>query len=290
MPQIKRQLPPSNRTNSVHIVDLFESAVAVSELPMSGMKVLVFGLSGTGKTTYGSTFPKPLLVIRPEEVEEGTKSISTVSGVFVSPPITDPDQLDQIVQGQRSTKRYKTIVLDGITRFQDHVIRKHMGWQDVAVQLTYGSVPQTDWNAIGLTLKQHMRDLLRLAEDGTHIVLIGGERTVGETDNKNVILAQPTIMVNLTPGTSGFIHEICDYNFHTFKRRKVERRVKDMAGKKVTVDVQTDEMEFCMHITEQELYGTKFRRPKSYKVPPEISDPSYDKIAALVQEAEKHGV
>ncbi len=291
MPVIKKQLPPAApglKAASVGFKaaphDWFESAVEVSQLAASGLKVLVFGVSGTGKTTFACTFPKPLFLIRPEEVEDGSISVRNVAGVFTGPPITDVEQLDQIIQGQRRTNRYKTIVLDGITRLQDHVVKKHMGLQDVPVQQTYGGVPQADWNLIGISMKEHLRDLLKLADTGTNVVLVGGERTVGESDNKNVVLPNPMIMVALSPGTSGFVHETCDYNFHSFKRRKVIMVKKTVMGKEVNAEVTTDKMEFCLHIDAHELYGTKFRKPKDKTIPEVLSDPNYDKVAGIIKE------
>ena len=80
---------------------------------------------------------------------------------------------------QQKTGRYKTIVLDGVDRLQDLVTKKHMGLSDIPVQLTYMAVPEADWNIIGITLKTHLRDLLRLTSLGCNVVILGGERNEG---------------------------------------------------------------------------------------------------------------
>lgn len=228
--------------------------------------MLLFGVSGTGKTTFACDFPKPLFLIRPEEVEDGSRSVRTVPGVVTPPtPIVDPDQISDVCRGQRRTNRYKTVVLDGITRLQDMVVKKHMGLADIPVQQTWGMVPQADWNRIGITLKDYLRELLRLAEDGTHVVLVGAERDFGDEASSEIMV--PKVMVALTPGTAGWVHETCDYNLHTFKRMGTISKESTQAGKKVTIIKLSGKVEFCLHVGPSNLYATKFRGPRDKEIP-----------------------
>jgi hypothetical protein len=260
---------------------VFDLAVPVEYLPDTGYKFLIFGMSGSGKTTLACGFPKPLLLVRPEEVEDGSRSVRGVKGVHVTPNLTHPDQLADICAGQRHTRRYRTIVLDGVTRLQDMAIKKHMGLADVPVQMTWGIVPQADWNRIGISMKEMLRDLLRLTDDGTHVVVVGGERTLGDDSSNEV--AVPTVMVALSPSITGFVHEVCDYNVHTFKRKGYELASSTIGGKQVQVKKATGKVEFCLHVGPSDIYATKFRCDRNFKLPDVLINPSFSKLDRLAR-------
>ncbi len=268
--------------------NIFDDAVPVADLSNMGYKFLVFGESGTGKTTLACTFPKPLLLIRPEEVEDGSLSVRKVEGVWPTPPVTDPDQIADVCTGQRRTNRYKTIVLDGVTRLQDLVVKKHMGLADVPIQQTWGLVPQADWNRIGITMKEYLRDLMRLADQGVYVVIVGGERTIGggESDGQVSQVIAPSVVIALTPGTAGWLHAVGDYNIHTFKK-PVMREIKVKAsGGEGSVQVASEKSEFCIHMgNDHPTYAIKFRmdRGDAGKLPNMMSDPSFAKIQKLIQ-------
>ncbi len=276
MPSVTKQSPNQN-SKIIPNGSIFDAAIPVEELAATGYQFLLFGESGSGKTTIACSFPKPLLLIRPEEVEDGSQSVRTVKGVSVSPHITDPDQILDICDGQARTNRYKTIVLDGLTAMQDLVVKKHMGLQDVPVQNTWGMVPQTDWNWIGITVKDFVRALLRLNKMGTHVVLVCGEKMFkikGEEESGGISV--PKIMAALTPSATAFIHHTVNYSIHTFKRLKT---IETDTGTKVT-----NKKEFGVHVDENITYATKFRidRGLSVKLPEIIINPTFEHFDKLI--------
>lgn len=286
-PKISKQVggkrQPSRSNGVQRPLNVFEEAVSIDQLPETGYRFLIYGQSGSGKTTLACTFPKPLLLIRPEEVEDGSRSVRKVSGVFPTPFLTTPDQLTDVIEGQAKTRRYKTLVLDGVNKYQDLITKKHMGLEDVPVQNTFRMVDQADWNLIGITFKSYMRDLLRLTQDGTHVVLVGGERVIGEGGDNTTILA-PTIMVALIPGCSGWVHEVCDYNVHAFKRSETaERKVKKPGGKQSTRKVETGGIEYCLRIEDSGHYATKFRMDKEVDRTRIMVNPTFGKLDSLIR-------
>lgn len=74
MPIVKKQSAKVQRRKTGSVLD----RIAPVALPASGMKMNVYGRSGTGKTTFACTFPKPLLLVG---TEDGTRSVYTVKGV-----------------------------------------------------------------------------------------------------------------------------------------------------------------------------------------------------------------
>lgn len=278
-PPTKTTAPTPNSRSS-----FFDQAVAVEEMGHSGYKFLVFGESGSGKTTLACSFPTPLLLVRPEEVEDGSLSVRTVKGVQVSPPMTDPDQLADVVQGQVASHRYATIVLDGLTSFQDLVVKKHMGLADVPVQMTWGIVPQADWNRIGIMVKDYLRDLMRLADAGTHVVLVSPERLVkgGSDEGRAIEELKPSVMAAVIPSLSGWIHKTTDFNVHTFKRKQTTEKVVKAGGKEVRQRVPTGQIEYCLHVGPSDLYETKFRKPKDMGIPDVLVNPTFTGLVALM--------
>ena len=59
MPKVQRQAAKKLKSAG----NIIDGIVRVDELGVTGYKFLVYGLSGTGKTSFAATFPKPLLVL-----------------------------------------------------------------------------------------------------------------------------------------------------------------------------------------------------------------------------------
>jgi hypothetical protein len=275
--------------------DIFDQAIPVADVPRKGYAFVLFGGNGTGKTTIACTFPKPLMVIRPEEVEDGTESVRDVQGIKVTPPITDPDQLATIAQRQKETGRYKTLVLDGLERFQDLVMKKHLGLQDVPVQKTWLAVKKPEWNQIGIAFKDLLRSILRLTEQGTHIVMTGGEKLLTASDEMKELMTQftnfkypPSVVSGLVPTCGTFVHSSCHYIVHTFKRQGLREETVEVplptgGIHTETSIIPTGRMQFCAHVgNEVELYATKFRVSKGTVIESIMVDPTYDKFHAII--------
>jgi energy-coupling factor transporter ATP-binding protein EcfA2 len=279
MPSVVKQ---SNK-KAAKVGSVWDRIVPASEQAETGHRVLLYGPSGSGKTTLACTFPKPLLMIRPERAEDGTRSVRTVKGVDVTPYLTSPNQLDEVVEQQQGTSHYKTIVLDGITKFQDLVLKKILDLSAVPEQLSWGVANQQIWGIVSNELKAHLRKFLQLTEDGVHVVIVGGERSLNtDTDNPAMLLA-PTIMVALTPSSMGWLHEVMDYNLSTFIRRRTEKRTISIGGKKTEKEVAGDGCEFCLRTAPDPLYQVKWGAGRDRPAPGIMVDPTFDKLDRVIQ-------
>lgn len=282
MPIISKQAatkPPAKRIIGGNILN---SITPVANLPETGLKFLIFGPQGSGKTTLACSFPKPLLFIRPEQVEDGSLSIRTVKGVDAPRQLETPDELDLLTDMVAITGKYKTIVLDGVTKFQDLCLKKVLGLSDVPAQLNWGIATQETWGIVTNELKEHLRKMLRLAMDGVNIVILGGERELDSKRNASVLNA-PYVMIALTPASMGWLHEVCDYNVRTFIQRKMIETTTEIAGQQTTVMQPGDGFDYCIRTGPHDVYQTKFRKPKGQQLPEIIIDPSYEKIRKLIQ-------
>lgn len=85
------------------------------------LKVLLYGVSGTGKTTMAATFPKPLFL----DLESGLRSTLRVGSVlrYPSDPTEDVKEYSQVVEFYKLVKNMKnppfeTIVIDSLNELQ----------------------------------------------------------------------------------------------------------------------------------------------------------------------------
>jgi hypothetical protein len=96
------------------------------------LKVLLYGVSGTGKTTMAATFPKPLFL----DLENGLRSTLRVGSVLRYP--ADPDKsvkkYEQVVDffnkvATVKNPQFETIVIDSLNELQkllaDYLVAKH---------------------------------------------------------------------------------------------------------------------------------------------------------------------
>lgn len=286
MPTVQKQSSKPSKKGGGFI----QRIVDVQSLEDTGYKVLIFGLSGTGKTTLGCSFTKPLLMLRPERAEDGTRSVRKVEGVKVADYMTEPDQILEIIEAQENGDfrgvpggRFKTILLDGVTQFQDLVLKKVLNLSEIPEQLSWGIADQQTWGIVSNEFKEYMRKLLRLSELGTHIVIVGGERALNVDVERPESLLAPTVMVALTPTSMAWLHIVMDYNLHTFLRRKTQEKEMVIGGKKKLRQVFTDGVDFCLHVSPDPIYQIKFRAPKGTVLPPYLVNPSFDKIDALIR-------
>lgn len=272
MPKVKKQTRKrAKKTDSV-----IDGIVPVADLPQTGAKFLIYGLSASGKTTMACTFPKPLLLVRPEQVEDGSRSIRTVKGVDATPFLTAPEQVTELCDYQRESGHYKTVVLDGVTKFQDLVMMKVVGMKEAPVQLNWGIATIQDWGVIANEFKTYIRQLLRLADSGCNVVVLGGERAFN-IDAETELLA-PAVMIALTPSCTGWLHEVCDFNVHSFIRRKTKTKEKKIGKKTITQKVPAEGVDYCLRVGPDEVYQTKFRVPKGTDLPSVMVDPNYGKL------------
>lgn len=294
-PRIQKQLPSGRRSDGVptdgaHAVLSRIKPIGFDE--GDGIKIMLYGRSGSGKTTIWSTFPKPILsVICSGGKEPGElRSIDTPE---------NRDLIYQVVLEESSELRtlcencpgmgYQTIVLDHVTGFQDLVLKEVLGMDQLPAQKNWGMASQQQYGTCTMQCKDLLRSLLSLKGN---VVVVAQEREFS-TDSSSELIT-PVVGANLVPSLTGWLNSAVDYICQTIIRQKtkqVKRTTGQGKAKKemvVSVDVK-DEVEYCIRAGPHPVYTTKFRVPKGTPLPHLIVDPDYDVILGLIRSAQTHG-
>lgn len=280
MPQVTKQSPNNKSRSVAKGSSIFDRLLDVSEATQDeGIKMATIGRSGSGKTTLLATFPKPLLsIVASNSVAGETRSIKDVPGIKVH-ILQHEAELAELVAEQRRTGYFKTIGLDHVTGYSDLMLKRILNLEDVPAQMGWGTATQQQYGELGAGLKERLRDLLSLS---CNVVINSQERESNTEGDKHEML-MPSVSFALTPSVAGWLGPAVDYLVYSFVRMgKVPSGKKIKVGGK-EVDILVEEPEFCLRVGPHPVYATKFRVSRKFKLPDVITDPSYEKIAALIE-------
>ena len=248
---------------------------------VDSLRVLLYGASGTGKTTLWATFPGPIDVAicsggnRPGEL----RSVDTPENrKRIRPTIINTTDQFKAWLGQNDAA---TKVLDHATGFADLVLKEIIGADSLPVQKSWGLASQQQYGQLAMHLKEYFRDLLNFAG---HVVIVSQERVFGgREDGMPSEIIQPTVGAALTPSVAGWLNPACDYVVQTFKRPKMTQRKVKVGAEVQTVTERGKGVEYCLRCEPHDVYMTKFRLPKGSRLIPDvIVDPSYEKILKVI--------
>lgn len=248
-----------------------------------GIKINIYGASGSGKTTFWSSFPKKILAIvcsggnKPGELRsintpELRKSIDQVV-------LHKSSELLEITQYiQQNPKTYATVVLDHASGLQDLILREELELEEIPVQKSWGLATREQWGAIGVRIKEYLRALLNLQQ---HVVIVAQERAFNiEEDNASMLM--PYVASALSPSVVGWLNPACDYICQTFKRQRMAKKQIKIGGKVQETLVKVGGVDYCLRVAPHETFTTKFRIPKGRTLPEDIVDPDFTKLLKLI--------
>ena len=246
-----------------------------------GIKLLLYGESGTGKTTFWATFPGPIKVLvcsggnKPGEL----RSIDTPEYRKKITPISI-SSYDQCREEITNSEDFATVVLDHASGFADMVLGEIIG-KPVPAQKSWGLATQQQYGQMALQCKDVFREMLNLSGN---VVIIAQQRTFGgKEDGGDPELMKPTVGAALTPSLTGWLNPACDYVIQMFKRPKMSKSTVTVGGKSVVTTTRGKGVEYCARTEPHDVFMTKFRIPKGKTLPECIVDPDYDKLVRVIR-------
>lgn len=233
------------------------------------LTALLYGRSGTGKTTIMGTFPKPLLVL--DIGEKGTDSLLDEEGVDVI-RIEEWSEIEEVYWELKKGSKYKTVSIDALHSMQ--------GLALIQAKIDSGKkasdqTSQRDFGQAGGLMNQwcsHYRDL---KDEGLNVVFIAHDR-VSETETEDDEAIAPEVGPRLMPSVASAILGMVNVVGNTYIRQLVTKPKK--AGEKTKREIQ-----YCLRIGPHAYYATKVRRPKHIEIPEFIIDASYDKLIGVLK-------
>ena len=292
MPKPARQLPTTKaRTQTSSAgngkLSIFDRIAPIGFDPEDGIKLLLYGRSGTGKTTTWATFPKPILAmivsggdkpgeLRSIDTDEYREDIRQVV-------IQDSSEVHEFVsQPERWPQPYQTIVLDHASGLQDKVLAEIMKVDQLPAQKSWGFTSRENYGACVAQCKELFRAMLSLQ---CNVVIVAQERA-SNSEGESELLT-PSVGAGLMPSLVSWLNPACDYIGQTFIRPKMKRVTKEFGQGKTkktqTMEVKTKAKEYCLRTAPDEVYTTKFRVPKGRPLPDVIVGPTYTKIMAIIR-------
>lgn len=250
-----------------------------------GLKILLYGGSGTGKTTLWGTFPGPILSIicsggnktgelRSLNTPELRKKVSSIT-------LEDSNDLGQLTDHLKEGK-YSTVVLDHVSGLQDLILKEVLGIDEIPAQKGWGTASQQQYGQVAQQCKERLRALLNLE---INVVIIAQERMFNPKEDTGSDLSDvmlPSVGPAVIPSLAGWLNPACDYILQTYKRPKMETVTTKVGTKSVQTKKRGKGVEYCVRTEPHEIFTTKFRVPKGTPLPEVVVDPSYDKILKLI--------
>lgn len=273
----------TSRSNDATTRSVFERIRSIGFDPDDGIKILLYGRSGTGKTTTWATFPKPILALivsggdKPGEL----RSIDTdeYRGQIDQVVLQSSKDIDEIINGWADLPRdYQTVVLDHASGLQDKVLAEIMKVDQLPAQKTWGMASREQYGACVAQCKELFRLMLGMT---CNVVIVAQERASNETGESELLT--PSVGAGLMPSLVSWLNPACDYIGQTLIRPRKEMKTTSIGGKTKEIEVKTKKKEYCLRTAPDEVYTTKFRVPKGRPMPDFIIDPTYDKIMALIR-------
>lgn len=150
--------------------------------------MLVYGMGGVGKTTFASTFPKPLLL----DFENGAKYFGD-RGISVDVARfdkwitqTEKVELAKAIQG------YETIIVDPVGEAMDKLINDTELVKGAKYRQQTGDLTMAGWGLV----KKEMRNFIKYLRDtGKNVVLVAH---VDEKSDEDRLVKRPMIATKLS--------------------------------------------------------------------------------------------
>lgn len=290
MPVVKKQsaLPPRKITTKTTSSQTQTSKYRSGWELTKNIKMLLYGKSGTGKTTLWATFPGPILALICSGGKEPGELLSIDTEEYrekVRPLIVD--RSSDIMDMVNDNTDCSTIVLDHASSLQDLILAEILGVDEIPAQKGWGTASQQTYGELALRCKDLFRKLLSRP---CNLVIVAQERVFGGSDESagmdpSSIIA-PTIGAAMSPSIVGWLNPACDYVVQTFIRPHMETVVTKVAGKDKTITRRGKGYDYCLRTEPSDVYMIKFRRPKAdggVNQDEAIVNPTYDKILEAIK-------
>jgi len=243
---------------------ILNEAVDIAELGQRNLWVL-WGKSGSGKTHFISTLPKPLLYI--QIGDDGSNTIAGVEGIKAIRANTI-DRLKQIGEELKTDKKYKSVAVDTFSLMTNV-------WVDVNATQKNKKMTLQMWGDLKIETESLIKIFHEVAD--THIVALSCHEatdTIEGMDDEVI----PDFGPSTSKGSRIYLQGMANYGIHFTKLQKSVTDKKTGEEKEV--------VKYAAHLGANPYYWTKFQVSDTIKVPSVMVNPSYSKIINIIKGGE----
>lgn len=157
-----------------------------------GLKILVYGDTGTGKTSFALTFPKSLILDTEDGYEwyENTEKAKNMAGIARSQSFDDLDNL--LGQLDRDSSEYSTFVIDSETKIYENLQEALLDVEERRARKKHrdeldANISQRSWGKIKQISLRLQNEKIRLASQGVNIVSVSQAADVMENSGDTMV-------------------------------------------------------------------------------------------------------
>ena len=231
----------------------------INEIPVP-KTFLFYGKSGTGKTTLAGTFPKPLFL---DINENGTASVDSKDAQVIS--ISKYEEFNEFLMNideYYEKLKWGSLIVDTIGKLQE-------------INLNYlAKGGKILINHYGDSTNELQQVILKLINHATvndyYLVFNAHERDNTENDEETGEVLNPSVMAQLTPKLSEWLHATVSLAGHT----RIFEKKNDLG--------QSQGIFYCIKIGADPIFKTKVRVPKDRMKANIIANPTCEKLMSVL--------
>ena len=238
-------------------------AVDIKDLGQRNLWV-PWGKSGTGKTKFIASLPKPLLYI--QIGDDGSNTIANTDGVKAL-RAESLEQLKEIGKELLKDNKFVSVAVDTFSMITNV-------WIDQNITQKKKKMTQQAWGDLKVETEELIKIFHQVA--ATHIVALSCHESNDTIEGMEDEII-PDFRPNVTKGARTYLEGMANYGIHMAKMKKT------IVSKKT--GEEKDVVRYVAHLGANSYYWTKLQIDPEVSVPEFVVNPTYDKIMGLITEA-----
>lgn len=278
MPQITKQTRTTSGPTRTSSSSVLSEAVPVDQLQDDFVKIVIYGQNRTGKTTLACQFPKPLLLVAFEPTKTGgAKSVTKIPGVTF---LRVESSEKAIRLAKELPSKFKTIVLDSVTSYQDIILKEILNLPDAPSMLGWGTVTQDQYRERSEKTREALRPFLKL---DCHVVALAKEKDHNPPkDDRNRLTRgsqlESFFAADLGGATVSWLQDACDAITRLYLDKEVITKSYKAAGKEVEREEETGKLVRRLRLKYHTNFAAGLRSPNPELVPEYIEAESPEEM------------
>jgi hypothetical protein len=254
---------------------------------IDGITLLLYGASGTGKTSVWATFPGPIRVYLCSGGSKPGELKSVDSPEYrkkIKPKVIE--SMASICDHLEADKgKFATTVLDHASGLAGLALKEYLRLDDIPAVKKWGMANQKDWGNINEKVIEILRPMLNFPGN---VVFVAQEKVFKGKEGDEVVtsdILKPMTGPAMTPGVLEWLFPAVDFVLQTSKIPKFsEVKVQTVEGELPTVMRQREKgVRYIVRTEDHDIFQTKFRIPKGRPRPEYIEDCDYSKLMAVIE-------